>query len=591
MIRFVIQSLVLVGLIPIATSNLSAADPVIDSVMYRDPLLPVPKVVLKLPSRLPDLWLEALERPEVALKTQAAQAIARAHERGMGGMSVTVAPLRKQLEDPKLDATARLAIVRALIVLDAKGAAPDLARIVDADPDVRNLVDPALAKWNYTPIRKVWLERLETANGHRPTIAAIQGLATVREENAVTPLRKIVLDRRANSIVRVEAARALGMIRRSQSEPDAESLATKSATRSDRLMAALLLRFHSGDRAVKQLQTLGRDSEPTVAAVALARLIEIDSTLALPVLESALASPDANVRRHGVQILFLQPSEAHFRMLGDRLNDPHPDIRVQARKSMETLASKREWHDIVIQEGVRRLGGSDWRGLEQAAILLAQLQHKPASKRLIELLPHARGEVFVAAAWGLRQLAVPETLPAALSYFDAQYKQMLAKGPSGDRPPGLQDAVDQQLMLLGQFFGQGRHMPADASLQRLIPATGPNNPAGPEARAAAVWALGWLHEGKPVQALTSALVGRLNAIRPFDVEDHRVRQMCAIALGRMKAIDSIGMLREFYMAKEPSLDMVGNACGWAIEHITGEKVPPPGKIEIVQRNWFLVPTD
>ena len=43
-----------------------------------------------------------------------------------------------------------------------------------------------------------------------------------------------------------------------------------------------------------------------------------------------------------------------------------------------------------------------WRALEQATILLAVLDHKPAAPRLVDLLRFERPEVFVAAAWGLR---------------------------------------------------------------------------------------------------------------------------------------------------------------------------------------------
>src|SRR5687768_13541184 len=76
---------------------LHGADDPIDSPMYRDPDLPVPRIVYKLPPRLPGLWLEALARPEADLKAKSAQAIALAHERGFPGMDVAVAPLAREL--------------------------------------------------------------------------------------------------------------------------------------------------------------------------------------------------------------------------------------------------------------------------------------------------------------------------------------------------------------------------------------------------------------------------------------------------------------------------------------------------------------
>src|SRR5205814_9869732 len=110
------------------------------------------------------------------------------------------------------------------------------------------------------------------------------------------------------------------------------------AGRANRLLAAILLRQHSGDTAVRLLQRFAGDSEPTVAAVALARLLELDASLAVPALDKSLASPDANVRALAVEVLVRRPTEPHLRKLADRLDDPHPAIRVRARKALAELA-------------------------------------------------------------------------------------------------------------------------------------------------------------------------------------------------------------------------------------------------------------
>ena len=49
---------------------------------------------------------------------------------------------------------------------------------------------------------------------------------------------------------------------------------------------------------------------------ALGRLVEIDTRHVLPVVEAALASPDAGVRGFGVRALFDHPSAANIRLLG-----------------------------------------------------------------------------------------------------------------------------------------------------------------------------------------------------------------------------------------------------------------------------------
>ena len=59
----------------------------------------------------------------------------------------------------------------------------------------------------------------------------------------------------------------------------------------------------------------------------------------------------------------------------------------------------------------------------------------------------------------------------------------------------------------------------------------------------------------------------------------------------MKARGAEPVLRQFYPDRKPTLDQVSNACGWALERITGEKVPPAGVVEVNQVDWFLTPTD
>ena len=70
----------------------------------------------------------------------------------------------------------------------------------------------------------------------------------------------------------------------------------------------------------------------------------------------------------------------------------------------------------------------------------------------------------------------------------------------------------------------------------------------------------------------------------------QVRRMAAVALGRMKATAGLPTLRKFYTPGVPSPDPVTNACVWAVGQITGERLPPPGTVEVPQLGWFLTPT-
>ncbi len=339
---------------------------------------------------------------------------------------------------------------------------------------------------------------------------------------------------------------------------------------------------------MQRLQKLARDSEPSVVAVALARLIEIDPALVEPDLPGVLANPDANVRTLGVEVLSRRPSEKNVRFLADRLADAHPDVRALARRRLLEYAQSPEFKAAVIVQGERVLGAADWRGLEQAAFLLAKLDHKPAADRLVELLKNSRAEVAVTAAWALRVLAEPKSLPKVLDYFIDHSR---AKPTAATRLKDME--LDRQLSHLAQLFGVSRYTPAESALRSLIPPRNP--PPAPmqlfETRAAACWALGLLHEGNAVPDLTRDLAGRIEAVETIPPEDDRVRWMCAVSLGRMKAKDGLPSLRKFNGDGKYSFKGVNNACAWAIEQITGEKVIIPETLEVPHSHWFLYPLD
>src|SRR5262249_62264691 len=147
--------------------------------------------------------------------------------------------------------------------------------------------------------------------------------------------------------------------------------------------------------------------------------------------------------------------------------------------------------------------------------------------------------------------------------------------------------VPPQLAQLNQLLGRQKSRPADGVLRQLIPYR--MNPPMFEARASAVWALGFLHEGKPPPDLVTALEGRLNpGMQP--AEDVRVRRMAAVSLGRMKATAALPSLRSsFDKEGRASSNPVNNASGWAIEQLTGEGMLPPLPVKEMQRDWFLTP--
>jgi len=567
-------------------------DPVIDSPMYHLPDVPIAPEVNVFPDGLKELWLRALERPEADMRYKAADAIALGHKMGMKGLETTIAPLLAALDRPDQSPTVRLALARALIVLEARESGSSLFHQAQAgSSDLRGLVEPTLARWGYQPVRAVWLDRLrEPATRQRDLVLAIQGLAAVREERAIDRLREMVLSDRVAGPIRLETARALASLRSEGLEKEAEGLAADASPRGlvPRLAAASLLRRHNSPQAVPLLQRLLRDPEPAVAAIAGTRLLEIDPQLVVPTIKHLLASSDPKLRSLAVDALGRRPNAEHIHVLGDRLDDEHIGVRAKARKYLEKLAGDKSWHDLVLAQGKRMIQTRQWRALEQATILLTQLDHKPAVERFLELLSFDRREVSITAAWGLRKLDVPETLPRVLSILDSHTNRLPGRT---NAQPGQQSAEpqpfldDHAISQLNQLLGQRKYRPADPVLRRFIPKRG----GATEARAAAIWALGLIYEGETIDDLAEALEARLNDVSAIPPEMKEVRSMSAISLGRMKAKKSLPSLRRFSPRDQLSRERVDNACAWAISQITGQALLPSKPIPRMQRNWFLTP--
>jgi len=552
--------------------------------MWDDPKIEFPDPITTFSPKLVPLWAEALDGPEVDLRREAADNVILAHERGMPGLEGMIEPLRRALRRPDPHPLVALAATRALVALNARQAAEELFEHSKTDGmDVAKIVEPALAQWDYGPIRRVWLERLENPKTHRRRlILAISGLATAGEVEAVAKLLELSQSTMVPGDVRLAAARSLGRIKTDGLNTIARKLAEDKSPKKiiDRVIAASLIESHRDESSLKLMTELALDSEPAVAAITLATLLQIDPDHVLPIVEPTIANADANVRRLGARALVARPTLESVKLLGAMLDDPHPGLREYVRQSLEALAEKPGLADQIIDVAVQMLSTSRWRGLEQASLLLTALDHKPAAPRLVELLDFDRPEVFIAAAWGLGQLAVPETFAAMCEKSRIETEKMLSGKP--------RDAhVDRQVCHLNQALGRLKYAPCEDILRKNIPK---GSPFSPDARAGAIWALGHLHAGNPDDELAALLGARLADIGPMFPEQPPVRMMSAVSLGRMKAEKSLDVLRKF-LAADGVYSRVGYACGWTIELITGEPFDKPTAGEQSRMGWFLDPLD
>lgn len=575
----------LVAVLLTAFSLSAAEEGLIDSPMYRLPPVPGPKLVVEY-GDAKELWLKALSRPEAEMKCQAAETIASAHEKGIKGLEIAIDPLVQSFVQKDAHPAVRLAIARTLIRLDAKSAAEQLFAVAKtSDVELREIIEPALARWDYRPARSFWLERLSDPKASiRERQLAMRSLAVVKEKEAITALTTYLPTTNPSLLLRLDAAGALGSLQAEGLEERAKSLLANNSRGGmiDRIVALKLLQSHRSQAAVSLLQASLRDEEPGLSLLAAETLLANDAKTLVGSLDWLLSHRDPGVRRVGVEVIRRLPEPERLDSLVERLGDDHVDVRTDARKGLVELAKVEKFRERILQGAMKTLASNDWKALEQAAILVTDLDHKPAAQPLLEVLKNPRPETFVAAAWGLRKLDVPETLPGALRYVAGRFA--IHRNAEGYRP--FEVWYDHQLSQLMQFLGQRRYAPAEGVMRQFA---GLGVGLVNETRCASVWGLGMIHEGKPVRDLGRQFEGMIRAARaPVPGENIIVARMAVVSLGRMKAKDHLAVLREYYDGK-PTRDPFNNSCGWAIEQITGEKVPDPGIERIVRYDWFLIP--
>ncbi len=568
-------------------SSVAARDPMsyddLDTMLDLDPLLPIPANLKAFDPALTPIWTATLSAPEADLRRRAAETIGIAHSYGMEGLEIAVEPLTRLAGDPEEDRLVRLSAVQTLVHLDARSSAATLAKCAaELGAEAVHFIYPALARWDHGASRDTWLKQLQNpATLRRERIVALLSLGEVREAQAEPILRGYVIDVRQLPDVRLHAARALARVQTADLLQLANTLAADQGpeARLERILAVSLLREHTGPEIENRLAEFALDAEPAVANLALARLIELSPPRVAELAPQLLTNRDANCRRWAARAVGMLPSPEHCIVLGPVMNDPHPEIRVFARQSLLEFATKHNLASQVIEVAVQVLQGDDWRGIEQSSRIVGMLDHKPAAPRLVEVLYRDRIEEKVTAAWALRKLAVPETLDPVFAYT-----QEVSRYTVGGEISPRQLDYNPVLTQLFQLFGLLDYQQCEPLLRRYIP----KNLNIVEARSGAIWAMGHFHRGQPDPDLVPLLEARLADTNSNPPEHDRVRQLCAVALGRMKAEAALPTLRKYYELNTPN-SPCGYACGWAIEQITGERCELPMQLYDYRQGWFLTP--
>jgi len=560
----------------------------LDYLHEQDPRIVLPDPITKTHARLIDVWREALRDPGQDLPRQAAQALGEAHLLRIPKTRDAIPELLGLL-DRQDQRFVRIAATRTLVMMEARETAPRLLELVRSrdDLDLSQIVEPALAQWKYEPAAELWRTRLKSpAASRRLTGLACRGLAALEDASSRNALAAMAESPQLPIETRLEAARAAGKVVADGLVEPATRLARQTGRQQPlaSVLAVALLSRHTDADAVELLKSLAQTGEPAVDSGALGRLFEIDPDLALPFVPSAIQNADAGMRMVAVRTVLARPTPERLADLTAVLDDKDPSIRAAVREGLFAHAANPEFKPAILSGAMTVLKSQSWRGLEQAGLLLAELDHEPAAPRFVELVDFPRDEVAQTAAWGLRKLAVRDVLPGIRFHLGIRTAQRSESMQAGGGAGGHIDRLCAHLAEALEVLGDRDSIPL---LRQYVP----KNPTmGDYSRGAAIWALGKLLEDRPDERLAAELAGRLTDQSTLPPEVIRVKLMSAIAIGRMGARSQLPTLRSQWEPDQGS-GFIGAHCAWAIERMTGEKLPPPQPATQELAGWFLVPID
>ena len=579
---------------PDAVSDSSPnVDRQVELLTVTDPDLELKGIKLGWAGDIRQVWAAALRHTESDLRRELADSIVQANRAGMPGLEDLSDELLGVLQtiDERIDT--RTAAAAALIDLDRSDLAEDLAAAAaDGSLSLQRVIEPALARWDYAPAREIWLERLAEPSHPELLRLAVEGLGEVHDARAIGPLSEILHSPHQDAASRLTAARALARLNppdtlrwagrwldQGDVAGDSGMAAKRFATRLKRQLAVELLVQQSSPEALRLLEIAADSEFPTVAGVALRRLLELDRDSVVGRAERMIGDRDANIRQVILLALADEPTPAAIGWLIRALDDSVPDLRQQARRSLLKHAADDRLREVVVDQAAVTLDGESWRSLEQAMIVLTELRHRAIKRRLVELIDHRRDEVQVTAGWAIKHLFEPD---------DAAEVLELARRVTAEIDSGSVASIRSDVQAhLFEALGKLNHRPAVEDLKGLIRK---DSPYAVESRAAAIWALGFLLQAPADATLIRSLEARLADVESVPPEYDEVRAAAAIALGRIADPDSLPELRAWYRSDGPNR-LVGRSSGWSVMRLTGEQLPPAEPLLGTVSNWVIDPLD
>jgi len=465
--------------------------------------------------------------------------------------------LLEGIENRDEHAQVRRAMISALLLLGDGSLAKQIWSYAEADSVVRPTVEKQLIRWKSPVAIDVWRKRIADNNATPTDLAtALEGIAVVGSVEDRAILQAVISANNSSMANKFLAASALGALA-TEGMNDFAQKVMDSNLEQRHLMAAHLLKRHSGESTAKQMRQILSEGSASAQLVAFRVLSESMPDISQEFGKQMATHSDPGLRTMALQLLQRYSDEESLKVQGQLLGDPHPNVRNLVVKNLLEKAGQGQ-RPLVDQCLLQHLASEEWTGLEKGIALAVGLKDRSHCKTFLRLLDHPRPEVNMMAGWALMELGdEAETLAGMLKHAE----KMVADLKSSTSTTEYSDTDQIRLSYLNEGFGKNRFVAAESILLVHIP-KGPR--FANTSRSSAIWALGKLNKGKVNADLLSSLNGRLSDLDPLIPEDYLVRFSCNLALGEMANPESREIVAKF---RENPTTPIGIAATWALSEI------------------------
>ncbi len=470
--------------------------------------------------------------------------------------------LLKAIQSADINPQLRQACISSAADIAGQENVAELWKAISSDSRNAHLGERALVRLRHPAARDIWRQRLNDEIVSRNWLLACEGLAATGDESDAALLVKQVRRDKLPVAYRIAAAKALGTVAKLGQHPFATQI-LGSNLEHRHLIAAHILRSHSGDVASPILQRIIAEGPTTAQGVAYAALCKSAPNEARKLAPQMVSHAENTIRQSTLDLLQTFSDMESLDLQSNRLADTHSALRNLARNQLlAKYTADEKLRPKLLAYIDREMASNDWHGIEQAILLAAEISDHARCEKLIELLEHPVVDVNVTAAWSLRILANSPEIYGQMLEHAVKWTDRLSR-----LDPATHDDFHRLAHLL-EALGDRHYEPVEPILQKYVPKG--DFRMGYVSRMSGIWALGKYWKDGDNYPLAQKLAERAADKLSANPEMDGIRYAATIAIGFIADERS----REELIANaEPLPNPCGYATQWALERLDKKKKP------------------